>query len=261
MRCWTAGYKQEARAFGANLVRMFKCMLGAFVCAFALTGCGSPEASTIAVQEVTTPVLLRVGDQKGDKWSIAVNSMVEARGTGRMKLNMVLSSLCIGRTDEKVRYKITFPSVKASEGEGELGAMGTQIEAIQGLEMEVVSDLRNNVLATYVDGQELPDDGTTDTSRLVFPDKPVKSGDTWEGELKSGEMEGKLLYTFRGKTTHNGVEAYVISGEFPSGQRLQGDLGFEYIMDAKRLQVLQMKGGFREGRAGRGEFNLNGGPN
>jgi len=53
------------------------------VLALAIGGCGSPKVSTTEVQEVTTPVSLRVDDQKGDKWNLALDSMVEAAGLAR----------------------------------------------------------------------------------------------------------------------------------------------------------------------------------
>ena len=193
--------------------------------ALLLAGCNKPAdgGSTASGSPAPAPTeaTLRLKANKGDKFTMVMEmdtqiQMPNPAGgspqTHSMKMAVTKEHTCIDVTDGKMKWE---EKTIDSSGTG-TGPFEAQVKQMVEAEKKKpptteVLDERNRVVEST----------ENDPFSLVYPEKPVKVGETWEADSKMFDQDVKITFKLDRFEKFNGKDAAVISAIFAGNEKLK----------------------------------------
>lgn len=190
-----------------------------------VAGCNKPAdgGSTASGSGPAAPAeaTLRLKANKGDKFTMVMgmDTQIEmpnpAGGTPEthsMKMSVTKEHTCIDVTDGKMKWE---EKTIDSSGTG-TGPFEAQVKQMVEAEKKKaptveVLDERNKVVEST----------ENDPFSLVYPEKPVKVGDTWEADSKMFDQDVKVTFKLDRFEKFDGKDAAVISATFTGNEKLK----------------------------------------
>lgn len=193
--------------------------------ALLLAGCSKPAdgGSTASASSAPPPTetTLRLKANKGDKFVMVMEMDTQIQmpnpaggnpDTHSMKMAVTKEHTCIDVTDGKMKWE---EKTIDSSGTG-TGPFEAQVKQMVEAEKKKpptteVLDERNRVVEST----------ENDPFSLVYPEKPVKVGDTWEADSKMFDQDVKITFKLDRFEKFNGKDAAVISASFAGNEKLK----------------------------------------
>jgi hypothetical protein len=194
--------------------------------ALFLAGCNKPAdgGSTVSGStpaQAPTEATLRLKASKGDKFTMVMEmdtqiQMPDPAGgtpqTHSMKMSVTKEHTCIDVTDGKMKWE---EKTIDSSGTG-TGPFEAQVKQMVEAEKKKaptteVLDERNKVVEST----------ENDPFSLVYPEKPVKVGDTWEADSKMFDQDVKVTFKLDRFEKVGGKDAAVISASVSGNDKLK----------------------------------------
>lgn len=177
-------------------------------------------------------VLLRYNLRKGQKYAYEVKTVMDTMGQSVTMVMDLETSVLEAQGDKyTVEYKIADISVSASDPQ--MKAMfEQQMASMKGASFTADLDARGNITNMKGDARAnmLQNVGGGSAFGFVFPDKPLKVGDSWTHSMNMGGGAGsqplkinyKLTGVSRNVATLSGSGTHTMEMNPPSGQGQQG---------------------------------------
>ncbi len=187
---------------------------------------GSTTGTTVAPSADGT-YTFKFAPKEGEKTSYVMTMDAGAS----MNMSMGMTMACEKAEADKFTMVSTFDDIKMSIGGKEAPAAATDM--MKKMKVTSVMDGHGKAISTSVEGAPA---GTRapEVSGTVFPDKPVKIGDTWEGTTKMSGAEVKATYKLA-KVDGNIATLEVTMGALPGGMTTDGPATTEIDMSTGML--------------------------
>lgn len=220
-------------------MRKFSTFLAAGVLAVLIAGCGdkSGVASSGGSSNPDEAVTLRLNPKAGEKYnySSTMKMQVEAQGQ-TMNMDMAFDSTREVASVEggKITIKESAKNAKVT-ADGMMAAIGPQLEKT--LNEQVTTKVYDECNRIVEGGDTATAAGGNDFS-AVYPEKPIKKGDTWTDTISSGGTEMTVNFTAAGIENVGGTRAMKIVMDFPpdNPMKFKGPLNF-WVDVASGMQI------------------------
>jgi len=193
---------------------------------FLFAGCNKPVdgGSTVsgsAPAPAPTEATLRLKANKGDKFTMVMemdtsidmpNPAGGAPETHSMKMSVTKEHTCIDVTDGKMKWE---EKTIDSTGTG-TGPFEAQVK-----QMVEAEKKKGPVTEVLDDHNKVVESSENDPFSLVYPDEPVKVGDTWEADSKMFDQAVKVTFKLDRFEKVDGKDAAVISASVSGNDKLK----------------------------------------